>query len=242
MSILNRLKPLLSSVVKQCILPEQTVFLRSVCTSPVSRSHRFTTHSSTCQSRYNVFTCTFSPAITKRCYSELYNENDKYVKSTSGAIQEELQEVEVEFSDDDPRSQRSSKAFTLDVLVSLLQQENAVDICVIKVPEQIKYAEYFVVVSGLSTRHLRAMALYAIKVYKFLKKDQHSHVKIEGKDTDDWLCIDFGSMVVHFMLPETREVYELEKLWTLRSYDEQLKNMPAETLPEDFIYDTEVTK
>lgn len=52
-----------------------------------------------------------------------------------------------------------------------------------------------------------------------------------------------GDMVVHFMLPETREVYELEKLWTLRAYDEQLTNIPPETLPEDFIYDdTEVTK
>lgn len=44
------------------------------------------------------------------------------------------------------------------------------------------------------------------------------------------------------MLPETREVYELEKLWTLRSYDEQLKSIPTETLPEDFIFDVEVTK
>lgn len=51
-----------------------------------------------------------------------------------------------------------------------------------------------------------------------------------------------GNMVVHFMLPETRELYELEKLWTLRSYDEQLKSIPAEKLPEDFIYDIEVTK
>lgn len=51
-----------------------------------------------------------------------------------------------------------------------------------------------------------------------------------------------GNMVVHFMLPATREVYELEKLWTLRTYDEQLRSMPAETLPEDFIYDAEVTK
>lgn len=54
--------------------------------------------------------------------------------------------------------------FSLDVLVSLLRQENAVDICVIKVPEQIKYADYFIVVSGVSARHLRAMALYTIKV------------------------------------------------------------------------------
>lgn len=242
MSILNRLKPLVPSVFKHCVLPERTQFLRRICSSPVSRSHRFTAHLSACQHGHNVLSCTFLPVTTERHYSELYNENDKYVRSTNGALQEELQEVEVDLSDDDPRNPRSSEAFNLDVLVSLLQQENAVDICVIKVPEQIKYAEYFVVVSGLSPRHLHAMALYAVKVYKFLKKDQDSHVKIEGKDTDDWLCIDFGSMIVHFMLPETREVYELEKLWTLRSYDEQLKNMPVETLPEDFICDTEVTK
>lgn len=113
--------------------------------------------------------------------------------------------------------------------------------------------------------------------YKFLKKEGEPHVKIEGKDTEDWMCIDFGmwdpvfkcpsciselifvskfssgvdfpapffvsgNMVVHFMLPETREAYELEKLWTLRAYDEQLRNIPPETLPEDFIYDLEVTK
>lgn len=108
--------------------------------------------------------------------------------------------------------------------------------------------------------------------YKFLKKEGEPHVKIEGKDTEDWICIDFGgwniegiilnfpqnkrwlnqvgfsflssgSMVVHFMLPETRETYELEKLWTLRSFDEQLKNIPSDTLPDDFIYgDADVLK
>uniref|UniRef100_A0A3P9IIY9 Mitochondrial assembly of ribosomal large subunit protein 1 n=1 Tax=Oryzias latipes TaxID=8090 RepID=A0A3P9IIY9_ORYLA len=135
-----------------------------------------------------------------------------------------------------------SETFNLDVLVSLLRQENAVDLCVIKVPEHIKYAEYFIVVSGISPRHLRAMALYAIKVYKFLRKDGDPNVKIEGKDAEDWMCIDFGKIVVHFMLPETREVYELEKLWILRAYDEQLMRIPPEVLPEDFMYDMEITK
>ncbi|KAG8514720.1 Mitochondrial assembly of ribosomal large subunit protein 1 [Galemys pyrenaicus] len=125
--------------------------------------------------------------------------------------------------------------FDIDTLVSLLRQENARDICVIKVPPEMKYTDYFVIGSGTSTRHLHAMAFYIVKMYKYLKCKNEPHVKIEGKDTDDWLCVDFGSMVIHLMLPETRETYELEKLWTLRSYDDQLAQITTETLPEDFI-------
>nr|XP_044991582.1 mitochondrial assembly of ribosomal large subunit protein 1 [Jaculus jaculus] len=131
--------------------------------------------------------------------------------------------------------------FDIDMLVSLLRQENARDICVIKVPPELKYADYFVIGSGTSTRHLHAMAFYIVKMYKFLKCKNDPPVKIEGKNTDDWLCADFGSMVIHLMLPETREIYELEKLWTLRSYDDQLAQIPPETLPEDFILGIEDT-
>lgn len=125
--------------------------------------------------------------------------------------------------------------FDIDMLVSLLRQENARDICVIKVPPEMKYADYFVIASGTSTRHLHAVVHYIVKTYKFLKCKSEPHVKIEGKDTEDWMCVDFGSMVIHLMLPETREKYELEKLWTLRSYDDQLAQIAPETLPEDFI-------
>ncbi|XP_041041055.1 mitochondrial assembly of ribosomal large subunit protein 1 [Carcharodon carcharias] len=126
--------------------------------------------------------------------------------------------------------------FNIDVLVVLLRQENAKDICVIKLPMEIKYTDYFIIVSGTSSRHLQAMAQYAVKVHKHLKGGQTAHVHIEGKDTDDWKCIDFGNIVVHFMLPETREIYELEKLWTLRTHDDQFAKIPAEILPTDFVY------
>ncbi|XP_055467818.1 mitochondrial assembly of ribosomal large subunit protein 1 [Psammomys obesus] len=131
--------------------------------------------------------------------------------------------------------------FDIDMLVSLLRQENARDICVIKVPPEMRYTDYFIIGSGTSTRHLHAMAYYIVKMYKHLKCKSDPYVKIEGKDTDDWLCVDFGSMVIHLMLPETRETYELEKLWTLRSFDDQLANIAAETLPEDFILGLEDT-
>lgn len=137
---------------------------------------------------------------------------------------------------------RRHEVFNIDALVALLRQENAQDICVIRVPSELKYTEYFVVVSGTSTRHLRAMAFYAIKVYKFMKGTEEPHVQIEGKDAEDWICIDFGGMVVHFMLPQTRETYELEKLWTLRHYDDQLRSIPPETLPTDFIYGLDAPK
>uniref|UniRef100_A0A669P823 Mitochondrial assembly of ribosomal large subunit protein 1 n=1 Tax=Phasianus colchicus TaxID=9054 RepID=A0A669P823_PHACC len=125
--------------------------------------------------------------------------------------------------------------FSIDFVVNLLRQENAKDICVIQVPPEVKYCNYFIVVSGSSTRHLHAMAHYMLKMYKHQKKESDPHTRIEGKETDDWLCIDFGSMVIHFMLPETRETYELEKLWTLGSYDDQLAQMTPQLLPEDFI-------
>ena len=60
----------------------------------------------------------------------------------------------------------SHEVFNIDVLVALLRQENAQDICVIRVPSELMYTEYFVVVSGSSTRHLRAMAFYAVKVVR----------------------------------------------------------------------------
>ncbi|XP_059194605.1 mitochondrial assembly of ribosomal large subunit protein 1 [Centropristis striata] len=241
MNILNRSNKLVSAF-KNSMLLEKTGLFRSVCSLSTARCDRlclsrcFTPTVSSCQHWHHNMS--LHHLDTKRFYSEVFSESSDSERSTD-EFQEESHEVD---SGSGGFSHRSAETFNLDTLVSLLRQENAVDICVIKVPEHIKYTEYFIVASGVSPRHLRAMALYAIKVYKFLKKDGGPNVKIEGKNTEDWMCIDFGNMVVHFQLPEAREVYELEKLWTLRMYDEQLKSMPTETIPEDFIYDADITK
>ncbi|KAM9404295.1 mitochondrial assembly of ribosomal large subunit protein 1 isoform 2-T2 [Salvelinus alpinus] len=251
MCVLNCSRQFLSQILSHNVIRGYTGVVRGACL--ISKARRSTSF------LYRRYTCLASQQLhphlsafyngIRRYYPDLHNEENVLKLDSPGKLL--AQQDEYEMQSDSGKNPPSLLAvgnpqedFNMDVLVSLLRQENAADICVIKVPEDIKYTDYFIVVSGSSSRHLRAMALYAIKVYKYMKKDGDPHAKIEGKDAEDWMCIDFGRMVVHFMLPETREVYELEKLWTLRSLDEQLSSIPVETLPEDFIYgaDVNVTK
>ncbi|XP_076009940.1 mitochondrial assembly of ribosomal large subunit protein 1 [Genypterus blacodes] len=242
MSVINRSVQSVSSLFKRCVLLERSGF-RSV---PTARCHgvilppRWTGHSASCRHLHRL-PASAGEFRTNRFYSQVFHGDSSGSERTSGAcVEEDAEEMEME--EDTGVDHRPLEGFSLDVLVSLLRQENAVDMCVIRVPEQIKYTQYFLVVGGISPRHLRAMALYAVKVYKYLKKEEDPPAKVGGKDSDDWVCIDFGSIVCHFMLPETRDVYELEKLWTLRMYDEQLRSVPAETIPEDYMYDFDVKK
>lgn len=111
-------------------------------------------------------------------------------------------------------------------LVDFLLKESAVDICVIKTRGiRQNYVDYFVVVSGVSTRHIRAMAknleqLFRGKMLQGIGKG--GYPVVEGMESNHWVALDIGNIVVHFFLPEVREVYELEKLWTLGpEYDDQ---------------------
>ncbi|XP_061574323.1 mitochondrial assembly of ribosomal large subunit protein 1 [Cololabis saira] len=235
MSIFCRSGILVSRVCQSSSLLGHNGAFRGLSSLRTARHHLVNAHLSSCQQSWRL-PCRFD---THRCFSDI---GEKTHSESSDTFEDTAYEMDDNSRHSRPQSRRSPETFNLDVLVSLLRQENAVDICVIKVPENVAYSEYFIVASGISPRHLRAMGLYAIKVYKFMKKDSDPNVKIEGKDAEDWMCIDFGNMIVHFMLQETREEYELEKLWTLRAYDEQLQRIPAEKLPEDFILDLELTK
>ncbi|XP_047217541.1 mitochondrial assembly of ribosomal large subunit protein 1 isoform X1 [Girardinichthys multiradiatus] len=239
MSFMCRFRILISSVCRKSSLLDDSAMSRCLSMFSKARCHRLPVELSSCQQHWRQGASPRCLFESKRRYTD---RGESRLTERTEKFEEQTDEMEDNRRTINSQNQGFSETFNLDVLVSLLRQENAVDLCVIKVPDHIQYAEYFIVVSGVSPRHLRAMALYAIKVYKFLRKDGELHVKIEGKGADDWMCVDFGNMVVHLMLPETREVYELEKLWTLRAYDEQLRKIPSEMLPEDFVFDAELTK
>ncbi len=72
------------------------------------------------------------------------------------------------------------------------------------------YADYMVVASGRSARHIDAMTDH------LLEKLKHSgvrHVHTEGRAGKDWILVDAGDVIVHLFRPEVRSHYDLEKLW-----------------------------
>lgn len=72
--------------------------------------------------------------------------------------------------------------------------------------------DLMVVVSGTSTRHVKALAERAVER---AREAGFRPLSVEGEREAEWILVDLGDLVLHVMLPETRAFYELEKLWGL---------------------------
>ncbi|XP_002741539.1 uncharacterized protein LOC100371996 [Saccoglossus kowalevskii] len=141
------------------------------------------------------------------------------------------------------RDHTTHYVFNIDELVEILREENTQDICVIEVPKHKQYVDYFVIVSCQSVRHLQATTQYINQMYKQKKRPEDPFVKVEGKHTEDWMCIDLGNIVLHLFLTPTRELYELEKLWTLGAkYDDQLRYMMEQAKQSLVLEDEEISE
>ena len=88
-----------------------------------------------------------------------------------------------------------------------LKAENIVQLDVSGVAS---FTDYMIFASGNSTRHVAAIADSVIEA---AKASDNPAQGVEGIETGEWILIDLGDVVVHVMLPEIRQYYELEKLW-----------------------------
>lgn len=100
----------------------------------------------------------------------------------------------------------------LALVMDALEDLKGVDIKVIDVSELTSITDRMVVVSGTSTRHVKALAdNVALKA----KQAGSPALGVEGAAAAEWILIDLGDVVVHVMLPAVREFYALEKLWSV---------------------------
>ena len=85
------------------------------------------------------------------------------------------------------------------------------NIAVLDVRKISDFTDYMVIATGTSNRHVQSSA---DKVVETLRGHGVQRVGIEGKQLGDWVLIDFGDVVVHIMREQTRDFYNLEKLWS----------------------------
>lgn len=91
-----------------------------------------------------------------------------------------------------------------------LDDDKALDMAVIPLAGKTSIADYMIVASGTSTRHVGSMADHIVDA---VKKLGVPFAAVEGVPHCEWVLIDVGDVVVHLFRPEMREFYALERLW-----------------------------
>lgn len=95
-------------------------------------------------------------------------------------------------------------------IVNILDGKKAVDIEAIAIGDLTIIADYFIIASGTSSTHVKALA-DEVEYAMSQKGVEPDH--IEGKSTQ-WILLDYGTVVVHIFYGAAREFYGLERLWT----------------------------
>lgn len=115
------------------------------------------------------------------------------------------------------KSKRLSRPITeqdspplLSLVRKALEDMKAVDIRVLDVRGLSDVTDYMVIAGGTSDRHLRSVA---DRVVQMCKAAGQRPLGVEGEQQGEWVLVDLPDVMVHIMLPRTRELYQLEQLW-----------------------------
>ena len=97
------------------------------------------------------------------------------------------------------------------IIEKILDDNKAKNITSINLKNKSYIADYMIIASGTSSRHLQALSEILVAE---LKKIGLNNCRIEGKDSNDWKLVDTQDVIVHIFHPEKRDFYDLEKMWS----------------------------
>jgi len=112
----------------------------------------------------------------------------------------------------DPQTSPSIEGPLQDLIISRLDDDKAQDIVLIDLKDKSSVADWLIVASGRSHRHVGALADHLLRM---LKDAGAGKARVEGMPHCDWVLIDAGDVVVHLFRPEVRAFYNLEKIWSV---------------------------
>ena len=97
------------------------------------------------------------------------------------------------------------------IVINTLDLNKAQDIITIDLKDKSSMADYMIIASGTSSRHIQSLSE---QVLEKLRKNGVPNSKIEGKESSEWKLVDGIDLIVHIFHPEKRKFYELEKMWS----------------------------
>ncbi len=97
------------------------------------------------------------------------------------------------------------------IVVNTLDINKAQDIISIDLKDKSSMADYMIIASGTSSRHIQSLSE---QVLEKLKDNGVKESKIEGRDSNEWKLVDGVDLIIHIFHPEKRKFYELEKMWS----------------------------
>ena len=98
-----------------------------------------------------------------------------------------------------------------DVIIKTLDLNKAHDIVSINLKDKSSIADYMIIASGTSSRHIQSLSEQVLEKFK---DNGLGDSKIEGKESNEWKLVDGIDLIVHIFHPEKRKFYELEKIWS----------------------------
>ena len=93
----------------------------------------------------------------------------------------------------------------------ILGDNKAKNIVSIDLKKKSYIADYMIIASGTSSRHLQSLSEHLVSE---LKKIGINNCRIEGRESSDWKLVDAIDIIIHLFHPEKREFYDLEKMWS----------------------------
>ena len=97
------------------------------------------------------------------------------------------------------------------IVLNTLDINKAQNIISIDLKDKSSMADYMIIASGTSSRHIQSLSE---QVLEKLKNNGVKESKIEGKDSNEWKLVDGIDIIIHIFHPEKRKFYELEKIWS----------------------------
>ena len=97
------------------------------------------------------------------------------------------------------------------IIEKTLDDNKAVDIISIDLKKKTSVADYMIIASGTSSRHMQFLSEIILEKFKF---EGIFNSRIEGKESEEWKLVDGMDLIVHIFNPEKRKFYDLEKMWS----------------------------